>query len=78
MGCDRKGRSPKFFVHMKVVLSRPFPPAFDVEKNNCSRSNNILIPSQIENFLTYKDVWRDITKYDTVYALSLKTIKTGH
>ena len=46
-----------------------FPPCFRCGKRNCSCSNNILIPSQIGNFLTYREVWRDITKHQ--YGLCL-------
>ena len=32
-------------------------------KQKCKCSNNILIPPQVGNFLTYREVWRDIAKH---------------
>lgn len=61
--------SPEVAFWMKSGFVKRYPPCFRCNKNRCACKNNVLVKSQIGNWLSFIHVFKDIVEKDYEFVL---------
>ncbi|TCT01667.1 hypothetical protein [Aquabacter spiritensis] len=54
--------SPLVAAHYRLGKVAGFPPCFRCGRTSCQCANNILVPAQVANFLSFMQLWRSLPR----------------